>query len=240
MTPSPSASSASQAAPCPRAASSRRAHLDRRHQQRRLALVGDPRERELEPHRVTVRHLQLHFEALGRRCPGQVTTQVLGQQLGKIGMHQLRQRPAHELHGRCDPAELGEPGVGELDAVALDGHRLVHRFGETAVDDLALGADRLVLLQARDQAVGALRQLACAALRGMGPEPLREVAGLGDGIEPFADLADAAHFPRAPGQQHREAHGQQVRRQPGRRSACHCPDWPCPRGTRHPPAPVPL
>jgi protein-L-isoaspartate(D-aspartate) O-methyltransferase len=43
----------------------------------------------------------------------------------------------------------------------------------------------------------------------MGSEPLGEVAGLGHGGKPFADLADAADFARATDQHHCKARGQQ-------------------------------
>ena len=201
-TPSPSASSASQAVAWPCRAlldPGERAHLDRRDQQRRTAFVGDAREAELEPRRDATAAAQLGLEALRRRQSLAVAPQVLVHQLGEIRMHQLGQRTADQLGGsrrrrtarrtgrwragcRRDPRRRprASPRRGA-------GRRTRARHG---VD--ASCCSRASSWSARPASSAALPSPACGARR----SPRSPVCC--DGGEAFAELAHLAHFAGAP------------------------------------------
>ena len=186
------------------------AHLDGRHEQRRPSLVARRLERELEPQPRAVGRPQFRLEALGRGLALVVAAQDFTQQVREIVVHQVDELASGQLGRRGGAAELGEAGIGELDAIALDGHALVHRLGEAPVDLLPLGARRALLLQPREQTVRVLRETLRAAAGRVRRQPLGKIARRGDRRQA---LAEVAHMPRlalAPVQEHREKRGERA------------------------------
>ena len=211
-----------------------RRHLERGDEQRGLPLVTDAREAEFDARRAAPGAAHLRLEHQRRAEAVAVAAHVLLDEPRKIGVDEFVQRAADQLARRGGAAQLGEPRIGHLHAVALDGHGLVHRLGQTAIDELALGARRGLALQPREQLVGLLRKLGGAPLARVRRETLRQVAGLGDRGEPFAQVAHTAHFTGAARKQHPEQQGEE-------RQRCQCDDHqvvsrachvPMPRGVR--------
>ena len=157
-----------------------------------------------------------------------MAAQVLFHQLGEVGVHQLGERAPDQLRRRGRAAQLREPRIGHLDAIAFDGHGLVHGFRESPVDELALGAGRDLALQAPEQLVGPLGQCRGTAFAGVGCKPFAEVAGLRHGGEALAEFAHLANFAGAACPQHRQQHREEC-------EGCERDDHPATSRTNHVP-----
>jgi len=182
----------------------RRAHLDGRDQQRRLALVADRRQCQLDARDTTVRGGQLDLEPLGGRLAGAKAPQVAGQQLSVVRVHDLGERAAGEVGRRGGAAQLGESRVREPDAVAFNGEAFVHRLGEAAIERLALGARRRLALQPGHEPLGTAGHVGGEPAGGVGRERFGVLTGRGDGLESLAELAHLDDLAHARRKQHRE------------------------------------
>ncbi len=213
---SASESSASQALPWLREADCFggrvRRHLDAGHHHRGTPIQHRARKAEFEPVRLASGiRLQFDLEPRRRGFARRVAAQVFGDEFGVVGVDEVGEPAAEQLAGIRHAREFREARVRELDAVALDQHRFVHRFEQPPVDALALFACRALDLQSLDQAVDAAGDLAGAALARMRREALGQVAAVGDGLQALAELAQALDFARTLQQRHgqHDRHGSQ-------------------------------
>ncbi len=169
---------------------------------------------------------QLDFQPHGRGLPFPVAAQVLGQQIGEVGVDELGEAPADELGRARRTAELGEARVRDEDTVALHRDRLVHGLDQSPQHGFAIRVRCVLALQALHHAIDIERKIRSVLARCVRAEAYFKVAVARGDRDPVADLAQLVQLTVAP-----------VKNDAQQRSQCRKPDQDSDQhvviGTRH-------